>query len=347
MLRHALIGCGRVSSTHIEAIAHFYKENKMRLVALCDIDESRAITSKNLYNKITGDSAVNTYSLIDEMLEKEQLDSISICTPSGLHPEHGIKAAKKGINVLSEKPIGCSIEEAKKLIETCDELGVKLFVVKQNRLNPTCASLLNAVDTGRFGRIYMIQSNVFWLRTQDYYDGDPWRGKIKLDGGAFLNQAVHYADMVQRIGGPIESVASFIDHLARDIEAEDTGCAVIKFKNGAIGNLNTTMLTSLGDYEGSLTVIGEKGFVKIGGNCLNQIQEWSFKEPLPEDTNIKNNNYSTSCVYGHGHVGIYGKMIDSLTENAPIFVDGNEGLKSLQLVMAIYQSSNEKKVVTL
>lgn len=347
MLRYALVGCGRISGVHLDAVARHYKDNKIKLVALCDIVEEKALHAKEDYISKTNDTDINCYTSLDEMLDKEKIDVIAICTPSGLHPEQGIKAAKRGVHVLTEKPMGCDMEEVDKLIRTCEDNNVKLFVVKQNRLNPTCAALLDAVDSNRFGRIYMVQSNVYWYRGQDYYDSDDWRGTWKLDGGAFMNQAVHYADLVQRVGGKIKSVAAFIDHLDRKIEAEDTGSAVIKFENGAIGNMNVTMLTSIGDYEGSLTVLGEKGFVKIGGLGLNKIIEWKFDEEISVDKEINGLSYHTTSVYGFGHMGVYANLIDSIENGVSFFVDGYEGRKSVELVLAIYESARENKVVTL
>ncbi len=347
MLRYGLIGCGRISSVHLDAVSHYFKEGSIKLTALCDIVKEKALHAKDSYEKATGDCEVNIYTDVADLLNNEKLDIVAICTPSGLHPIHGIMCAQKGINVLTEKPIGCSLKAADELISACDDAKVKLFVVKQNRLNPTNMALFDALEKGRFGKLYMIQSNVYWYRAQQYYDSDAWRGTWLLDGGAFLNQAVHYADMVQRVWGPIHSIAAFIDHLERNIEAEDTGSAVIKFKNGAIGNMNVTTLTSIGDYEGSFTVIGEKGFVKIGGNCMNRIDKWEFNEPAPEDHTIQNNSYKSTSVYGFGHQAVYGKMIDSLLNNSPIFVDGREGRKSLELVMGIYESSHENKIVVL
>ncbi len=347
MLRYALVGCGRISGIHLDAVARHYKENKIKLVALCDIMEEKALLAKESYISKTNETEVNCYSSMDEMLDKEELDVIAVCTPSGMHPEHGIKAAKKGIHVLTEKPMGCDLEEVDNLIKACEENNVKLFVVKQNRLNPTCSALIEAVDANRFGKIYMVQSNVYWYRGQNYYNSDDWRGTWKLDGGAFMNQAVHYADLVQRVGGNIKNVSAFIDHLGRKIEAEDTGSAIIRFENGAIGNMNVTMLTSIGDYEGSLTVIGEKGFVKLGGLGLNKILEWKFDEEMPIDKDITNLSYHTTSVYGFGHVGVYANLIDSIDNGASFLVDGYEGRKSVELVLAIYESAKENKVVTL
>lgn len=205
MLKIGLIGCGRISKNHFEAIA---AQPDARCIACCDIIEERVREAAEKYE------IPYWTTKYEEMLQRDDLDLISICTPSGLHPEHGIMAARAGKHVLTEKPMGCRLAEADKLIEACDQAGVKLFVVLQNRLNPAIQLVRRAFEEGRFGKLYMITSNVFWTRPQDYYDMAPWRGTWALDGGAFMNQASHYVDMVQWFGGPIEEVKSITATLA-------------------------------------------------------------------------------------------------------------------------------------
>ncbi|HHW60663.1 MAG TPA: Gfo/Idh/MocA family oxidoreductase, partial [Syntrophomonadaceae bacterium] len=269
MINIGLIGCGRISKNHFEAIA---QQQDAQCIACCDIIEERAREGAGNY-KIP--FWTTNY---EEMLQNPDIDLISICTPSGLHPQHGIQAAQYGKHVLTEKPMACRLAEADELIKACDEAGVKLFVVLQNRLNPSIQLVRRAFEEGRFGRIYMINSNVFWTRPQDYYDMASWRGTWKYDGGAFMNQASHYVDMVQWFGGPIEEVKSFTATLARNIEAEDTGSAIIRFQSGAIGSINVTMLTYPKNLEGSITILGEKGTVRVGGKAMNQIEKWEFAD---------------------------------------------------------------------
>ena len=329
MLNIALIGCGRISKNHFEAIA---QQEDAQVVACCDIIPERAKEAAEKYNIPFGTTKY------EEMLKRDDIDLISICTPSGLHPEHGILAARAGKHVLTEKPMACRIEEADKLIKACDEAGVKLFVVLQNRLNPSIQLVRRAFEEGRFGKIYMITSNVFWTRPQNYYDMAPWRGTWALDGGAFMNQASHYVDMVQWFGGPIAEVKSITATLARNIEAEDTGSAIIRFENGAIGSINVTMLTYPKNLEGSITILGEKGTVRIGGTSMNKIEQWDFIDKEEYDDEIEQYNTNPTSVYGFGHSGYYRNIIDSLYGTAQPISNDQEGMKSLYLLEQIYRN---------
>jgi UDP-N-acetyl-2-amino-2-deoxyglucuronate dehydrogenase len=331
MINIALIGCGRISKNHFEAIA---AQPDAQCIACCDIIEQRAREAAEKYN------IPNWTTNYEEMLQDPNIDLISICTPSGLHPEHGMQAARAGKHVLTEKPMACRLAEADELIKTCDQAGVKLFVVLQNRLNPSIRIVRRAYEEGRFGQIYMIISNVFWTRPQDYYDMAPWRGTWELDGGAFMNQASHYVDMVQWFGGPIEEVKSIIATLARNIEVEDTGSAIIRFQNGAIGSINVTMLTYPKNLEGSITILGEKGTVRIGGIAMNKIEHWEFADQQDYDQEVEQANTNPGSVYGFGHTGYYRTVLDSLQGNGSPSSDGWEGRKSLFLLEQIYKGNN-------
>lgn len=328
MTKIGLIGCGRISKNHFEAIA---MQPDAECVACCDIMEDRAREAAAKYNIPLWTTSY------DEMLKQNEIDLISICTPSGLHPEHGVIAAQHGKHVLTEKPMACKLEEADELIRGCDESGVKLFVVLQNRLNPSIQLLRRAYDQGRFGKMYMITSNVLWTRPQDYYDMASWRGTWTMDGGAFMNQASHYVDMVQWFGGPIDEVKSITATMARHIEAEDTGSAIIRFENGAIGSINVTMLTYPQNFEGSITILGEKGTVRIGGNSMNRIEYWRFEDVQPYDEEIEKFNTNPGSVYGFGHNGYYRNVLDCLQGMAEPGSNGWEGRKSLYLLEKIYQ----------
>lgn len=329
MLRIGLIGCGRISKNHFEAVA---QQEDAQIVACCDIIEERAKEAAEKYN-------IPTWTTnYEEMLSNPQIDLISICTPSGLHPVHGIQAAEAGKHVLTEKPMACRLKEADELIEACDKAKVKLFVVLQNRLNPTIQLVRRAFDEGRFGKIYMITSNVFWTRPQGYYDMATWRGTWELDGGAFMNQACHYVDMVQWFGGPIEEVKSITATLARKIEAEDTGSAIIRFLSGAIGSINVTMLTYPQNLEGSITILGEKGTVRVAGTSMNKIEKWEFADKRDYDEEVKQSNTNPTSVYGFGHVGYYNNVINTLQVDEEPISDGTEGRESLNLLEQIYNN---------
>ena len=330
MIKIGLLGCGRISKNHFEAIT---QQQDAQVIACCDIIEERAKEAAEKYN-----IPIWTTNY-EEILQNPNIDLISICTPSGLHPAHGIQAAKAGKNVLTEKPMACRLNEADELINACEEAGVKLFVVLQNRLNPAIQLVRRAFEEGRFGKIYMITSNVFWTRPQDYYDMSPWRGTWKLDGGAFMNQASHYVDMVQWFGGPIEEVKSITATLARNIEAEDTGSAIIRFQKGAIGSINVTMLTYPKNLEGSITILGAKGTVRIAGTSMNKIEQWEFADKQDYDKEIEQHNTNPASVYGFGHSGYYHNVIECLQGKVKPISDGPEGRKSLNLLEQIYRTN--------
>jgi UDP-N-acetyl-2-amino-2-deoxyglucuronate dehydrogenase len=233
------------------------------------------------------------------------------------------------------------------MVRACDEAGVRLFVVKQNRRNRTLQLLKQAMEAGRFGRVYMVNVNVFWTRPQEYYDSAAWRGTWEFDGGAFMNQASHYVDLLDWIGGPIESVMAYTGTLARNIEVEDTGVAALKWRNGAMGTINVTMLTWPKNLEGSITILGEKGSVRVGGVAVNEIQHWEFAEPHEMDAQIADASYQTTSVYGFGHPLYYDNVIRTLRGEAEAETDGREGLKSLELLIAMYLSSRDGKRINL
>ena len=338
MIKLGLIGCGRISSKHFESIKLI---EDAEIITCADIIEERA---KTAYEKYELKSFYTDYL---EMLEKEEIDAVIICTPSGLHPEIGIEAAKHKKHVISEKPMAIKLEDADKLIKTCDHENVQLFVVKQNRLNTTMQLLKKAIDKGRFGKIFMVQSNVFWQRPQAYYDMAKWRGTWEFDGGAFTNQASHYVDALYWLIGPVDSVMAETATMERQIETEDSGSAIIKYRNGVIGNLNVTMLTYPKNFEGSITVLGEKGTVKLGGIAINKIEKWEFSEYDDDDRLVEESNYEPKNVYGLGHLPYYKNVIATLMGKCAPDTDGRSGRKSLEIIHAIYRSAREGKRISL
>ena len=233
------------------------------------------------------------------------------------------------------------------MVRACDEAGVRLFVVKQNRRNATLQLLKSAIDSGRFGRIYLVNINVFWTRPPEYYTSAKWRGTWEFDGGAFMNQASHYVDLLDWLIGPVESVMAYTGTLARNIEVEDTGVAALKWRNGAMGSINVTMLTYPKNLEGSITVLGERGTVKIGGVAVNDVQHWEFATPDPIDEQISAASYETASVYGFGHPLYYDNVIQTLRGEADAETDGREGLRSLELLIAMYKSARDGRRINL
>ena len=337
-IKIGIIGCGRISKNHFDAVSQI---PEAEFVAACDVIDSRLQTVSDNYG------IKKLYTNYKEMMEKENLDLVSICTPSGLHPQIGIDAANHRINVLTEKPMATNIEAADALIRACDANNVKLFVVKQNRLNSTMQLLKRAIDKGRFGRIYLAESNVFWQRPQAYYDAEKWRGTWEFDGGAFMNQASHYVDVLYWLLGNVDNVMAYTATMARRIEAEDTGCAILHFRNGIIATLNVTMLTFPKNFEGSITIIGEKGTVKIGGVAANKIEKWEFEDYDDDDRIAQDANYQPPNVYGFGHNPYYRNVIDVLLGKDVPSTDGRDGRKSVEIIQAIYRSAKTGKRISL
>ena len=337
--RVALVGCGRISERHLEVIA---EQPALQLVAACDVIEARARAAAERY-------MARAYGDYAAMLTAVEADVIVICTPSGLHPRQGIMAAERGLHVITEKPMATRLEEADALVEACDRAGVHLFVVKQNRLNPAVQLLKRAVDRGRFGRLYLANTTVRWQRPQSYYDMAPWRGTRDLDGGAFMNQASHYLDMLQWLVGPVDSVSAHVATLARQIETEDTGVAILKFRNGALGTIEVTMLTYPRNLEGSVTILGETGTVKIGGTALNRLEQWEFAT-YDDDDRIAEQLRGVPnplSVYGSGHGPYYENVIAVLRGEAAPGTDGREGRKSLELILGSYESARTGHEIAL
>ena len=337
-IRFALVGCGRIWKNHVEALKKHSKSAEV--VAVCDIDE-------NVLEAAEGATGAQGYLAYEDLLRDSEADVVVLSTPSGLHAEQAIRAAQSGKHVITEKPMATRWLDGKRMVSACDQSGVRLFVVKQNRRNATLQLLKRAMDGDRFGRIYMVAVNVFWSRPQSYYDSAKWRGTWEFDGGAFMNQASHYVDLLDWLIGPVESVQAYTATLARDIEVEDTGVMALRWRSGALGTMSVTMLVYPKNLEGSITVIGEKGTVRIGGLAVNQIQHWEFAEKRPEDDRVHEASYETTSVYGFGHPLYYENVIKALRGEAEAETDGREGLRSLELLVATYLSARDGRRVSL
>jgi UDP-N-acetyl-2-amino-2-deoxyglucuronate dehydrogenase len=337
-IRLALVGCGRISGNHFDAIEKH--GNECELTDVCDID-AQALEQAV---KKTG---ARGHSGLTSLLDSTTADAVILATPSGLHSNQSIQIAQSGRSVITEKPMATRWKDGLAMVEACDRAGVHLFVVKQNRQNATLQLLRQAIDQNRFGRIYSVAVNVFWTRPQEYYDSAEWRGTWEFDGGAFMNQASHYIDLLDWLIGPVESVMAYTGTLARNIQVEDTGVAALHWRNGAMGTLNVTMLTHPKNYEGSITILGENGTVRVGGIAVNEIQQWQFADGWAESDAIKDASYTTSSVYGFGHPLYYENVIKTLQGIEKAQTDGREGLKSLELLIALYLSARDGKRVAL
>jgi predicted dehydrogenase len=337
MINIGLVGCGRISEKHLEAIKQL---NTCKLTAVCDINEERA-------KKAAEQTGCTYYTDYEEMLKDKNINLISVCTPSGLHPKHTIMAAKYKKHVLTEKPMALKTKDADEMIRVCKEQGVKLFVVKQNRYNPPIQKAYEALKKGRFGKLLLLNTTVRWARPQEYYDQDEWRGTKEMDGGVLMNQASHHVDLLQWFGGPVESVFAKAGTLDHDIEVDDTAIVVLKFKSGALGIIEATTCTFPKNLEGSLTILGTKGSVKVGGFAVNKIDTWDFKDYENDDELIYKHSTVPPNVYGFGHAEVYKNVAGSILNNKDQFVDGEEGRKSLELINAIYKSAEEGREVFL
>jgi UDP-N-acetyl-2-amino-2-deoxyglucuronate dehydrogenase len=336
-IRVAIVGCGRISKNHFGSIEKH--QDNIELISICDVQQDVLSEHEATY-KVKG------YLDLSDMLENEELDLVAICTPSGTHADQTALCAKHGVNVMTEKPMATRWSDGVRMVKACDDAGVRLFVVKQNRRNSTLQLLKRAVTENRFGKIYMAHLNVFWTRPQEYYDQAPWRGTWEFDGGAFMNQASHYVDLLEWLIGPIDKVQAMMSTM-RDIEVEDTGVLNVKWRNGALGSMSVTMLTYPKNLEGSITILGEKGTVRVGGVAVNDIQHWEFDEPKDYDGEVKEANYQTTSVYGFGHPLYYNNVIEVLHGKAEPETDGREGLKSLEILIAAYLSARDGTTTSL
>jgi UDP-N-acetyl-2-amino-2-deoxyglucuronate dehydrogenase len=339
-IRFAVVGCGRIAANHFAAIEQHGATAE--LVSVCDTDPV-ALAAAQEKTQAPGFSSL-------EMLIRDaepRPDVIVLTTPSGLHPGQAVQAAEAGFDVMTEKPMATRWKDGLRMVDACDRAGVRLFVVKQNRRNPTLQLLKQAVSQGRFGRIYSVAVNVFWSRPQAYYDSAPWRGTWEFDGGAFMNQASHYIDLLDWLIGPVESVEAMTATLARNIEVEDSGVMLVKWRSGALGTVNVSMLTYPKNFEGSITILGEKGTVRIGGVAVNEVQHWSFADPQPQDEEIARASYETTSVYGFGHPLYYQNVISTLRGEAQAETGGREGLRSLEILIAAYLSARDGRRVNL
>jgi len=337
-IRFALVGCGRIAKNHFASIeAH---AERCELTDVCDNDPQALATA-------VGSTGAKGYSSLSELLANTNADCVILTTPSGIHPKQAIQIAEAGRHVMTEKPMATRWQDGLAMVKACDKAEVYLFVVKQNRRNATLQLLKRAIDDGRFGRIYMVNVNVFWTRPQAYYDSASWRGTWELDGGAFMNQASHYVDLLDWMIGPIDSIQAMTGTLARNIQVEDTGVLNVRWRTGAMGSVNVTMLTYPKNLEGSITVLGETGSVKIGGVAVNEVEHWEFADTRDYDSTVNDASYETTSVYGFGHPLYYDNVIKVLRGEEKPHTDGREGLGSLEVLIAAYLAARDGRLVSL
>src|SRR3954453_3138206 len=340
MIRFGLLGCGRIAKRHADLLGGGHIDGAS-LVAVCDPIRARADAFGSKF-------AIPSDCNIDDFLSRKEIDAVAVLTPSGMHPEHVIACARAGKHVVVQKPVALRLQDADEMMRACDEAGVKLFVVKQNRFNVPVVKAREALEAGRFGRLVLGTVRVRWCRDQSYYDQDAWRGTWAYDGGVLANQASHHIDMLEWFFGDVVSVhARAITALVK-IEAEDTAIATLKFRNGALGIIEATTAVRPKDLEGSLSILGEKGTVEIAGFAVNQIRHWRFVDEVPSDRDVVERfSVNPPNVYGFGHQAYYQHVIDCLVHQRAALVDGLQGRKSLELISALYESIETGQEVAL
>ena len=340
VLNFALVGCGRISKRHSELLGLRQIRNA-KLVAVCDVVEEKA-------EKISQKFSVPHFIDMHTMMRSVAIDVVVVLTESGNHAKHVVALAPYGKHMMVEKPMALTLDDADSMIRACDESGVKLFVVKQNRFNVPVLKLRAALEAGRFGKLVLGTVRVRWCRPQAYYDQDAWRGTWALDGGVLTNQASHHIDLLEWMMGEVESVFAMSSTALAKIEAEDTAVVTLRFRNGALGVIEATTAARPTDLEGSISVLGEGGTVEIGGFAVNQMKVWNFSEPNDGDERAMT-DYSVNPpnVYGFGHQAYYEHVVDSIKKGTPHLVDGLVGRKSLELISAIYESSETGREVPL
>jgi UDP-N-acetyl-2-amino-2-deoxyglucuronate dehydrogenase len=339
-LRFALVGCGRIAKRHSELLGKGQIEGA-ELVAVCDVRREKAEPIASLYG-------IPAYYDMHEMCSKQDIDVLVVLTESGYHARHVVELAQYGKHIVVEKPMALTLDDADDMIAACDRNRVKLFVVKQNRFNVPVQKLREALEGGRFGKLVLGTVRVRWCRTQEYYDQDAWRGTWSLDGGVLSNQASHHVDLLEWRMGDVESVFARSATALVNIEAEDTAIVLLKFRNGALGIIEATTAARPKDLEGSISVLGEHGSVEIGGFAVNQMKTWAFARAVAGDDQVMS-RYSVNPpnVYGFGHQAYYAHVVDCILNNSQQLVDGLEGRRSLELIMAIYESVETGREVFL
>jgi predicted dehydrogenase len=338
--KFAIIGCGEIAKKHVNVIQNILQDTE--IAGFCDIKIERA-------KKFADQLNVPAFSNAREMMDKigDKLDIVNILTPSGIHRQSIMEVVEYGKPIVVEKPIALRLDEADEIIRACDNNNVKIFVVHQNRYNLPVIKAREAFALGRFGKLVMGTVRLRWKRDQAYYDSAAWRGTWAYDGGVFTNQASHHIDMLTWFMGPVETVKAISTTRLVNIECEDTGAALLKFSNGAIGIIEVTTATRPKDLEGSISILGEKGSVVIGGFFMNELTTWEFEERQPIDDVMFEKYGKNPSGWGY-NLGEYLKdVISAIDGNKAGLVDGLEGRKSLELISAIYESIETGNEITI
>ncbi len=342
-IKYALIGCGRISPNHIAAYNN--NSDSLQLCAICDTDEAAM-------NELDGKFGLNVphYTDYKQLFDEQAPQLAAIATSSGEHAKIALEGVAHGCNLIIEKPIAMSLDDADAIVDAAEKAGVKVCACHQNRFNKSIQKIRAAVEQNRFGRLFHGTAHVRWNRNEEYYKQALWRGKWALDGGALMNQCIHNIDLLRwMMGDEVSEVMAYSDRLNHDyIEAEDLGLALIKFKNGAYGVVEGTTNVYPKNLEETLYIFGEKGTVKAGGKSVNLIEEWRFGDGLDDENEVKSEfGENPPNVYGFGHTPLYVDVIDAIKNNRSPYIDARAGRRALELVLAIYLSAAKGKPVKL
>lgn len=340
MMNFAIVGCGRIAKKHAEAISNLEEAN---LVAICDINQERLNAFAEKY------PAAANYADFDAMLEDSAIDVVNICTPNGLHAEMAIKAIEKGKHVMIEKPIATSVEDANRIIEAAKRKGVKAASVHQNRFNDAVQKTRKVLEAGKFGKMSHGVASIRWNRNEGYYNLDSWRGTKEMQDGVLMNQCIHNIDLLTWMMGPVKKVMANTKTRFRDIEMEDVGAAILEFESGALGIIEGAGTVYPTNLEETLNLFGESGTVCIGGIAVNRIENWRFKEDFSAEENdvLKSQADNPPTVYGYGHQAIIQDMIEAIRDDRDPYVTLEDGRNAVELVLAIYESSEKSQPVYL
>ncbi|MBW2618166.1 MAG: Gfo/Idh/MocA family oxidoreductase [Deltaproteobacteria bacterium] len=336
-LRFTILGCGAIARKHIAALERL---DGAELVGVCDIDQQAA-------ERLGQETSRPSFTDPRQMIAQTGAEVLSVLTPSGLHARNVLDLIDTGVHFVVEKPLALRLDMADEIIRGCAERNKKLFVVQQNRLNPPIQALKRALDEGRFGKLVLGAVRVRWCRTQEYYEAKPWRGTWALDGGVATNQASHHIDMLEWLLGQVESVMAMTETRLAKIEAEDTAVALFRFTCGALGVVEATTATRPSDLEGSLSILGEKGSVEVGGFFMNQLKTWQFAEQRPEDETIFETHGANPDLFAWNHTEYLRDVIKAIQTGGKGLVEGLEGRRSLELITAIYESAETEQEVHL
>jgi UDP-N-acetyl-2-amino-2-deoxyglucuronate dehydrogenase len=333
-LKIAIVGCGRIGNRHAE-----HANRLAELTAVCDIKENVAKETAAIYH-------CQYYRTIDDLLNLEKnVELISVCTPNGLHAEHTIKALRAKKHVLCEKPMAITVKDCERMICEAERANKRLFIVKQNRFNPPVIAVKKVIDGGRLGRILSVQLNCFWNRDEEYYISSDWKGTKSMDGGTLFTQFSHFIDLLYWIVGDVAEAYSITKNMIHNdcIEFEDTGVVSLLFDSGALGTIHFTVNSFAKNMEGSITIFGERGTVKVGGQYLNILEYQCIDSHVIADLqeSMPPNNYGRYVGSMSNHDKVYENVIDVLKNGGTISTNALEGLKTVQIIERIYSAGRK------